>query len=87
MFQYADMLLAAGDRSLPTVLNRLGTLVKAILCDIVGDLGPKILSYKVMSLLLYIGSLSCYSHESCGHVERLEWLAWFVLGYRDSFLS
>ena len=33
-----------------------------------------------------IGSLSCYSHESCGHVERLEWLAWFVLGYLNSFL-
>ena len=32
------------------------------------------------------GSLSCYSHESCGHVERLEWLAWFVLGYLNSFL-
>ena len=33
-----------------------------------------------------IGSLSCYAHESCGHVERLEWLAWFVLGYLNSFL-
>ena len=33
-----------------------------------------------------IGSLSCYPHESCGHVERLEWLAWFVLGYLNSFL-
>ena len=33
-----------------------------------------------------ISSLSCYSHESCGHVERLEWLAWFVLGYLNSFL-
>ena len=23
--------------------------------------------------------LSCYSHESCDHVERLEWLAWLFL--------
>ena len=34
-----------------------------------------------------IGCLSCYSHESCGHVERLEWLAWFVLGCLNSFLQ
>ena len=33
-----------------------------------------------------IQMLSCYSHESCGHVERLEWLAWFVLGYLNGFL-
>ena len=41
----------------------------------------EILSYKVMSLLFTIDSLSCYSRESCGHAERLEWFAWFVLGY------
>ena len=34
-----------------------------------------------------IGSLSCYPNESCGHVERLEWLAWFILIYRDVNLS
>ena len=33
-----------------------------------------------------IGSLSCYPHESCVHVERLEWLAWFILGYLNGFL-
>ena len=32
--------------------------------------------YKVMSLLVPLVSLSCLTHESCDHVERLEWLAW-----------